>query len=73
MADDGGEFIAGIIAIVISCLAIFGIYWVAKTVSYQIFYEDMVKQTISQMVKPEYIKTKYYKGSLICQEKEKQE
>ena len=32
---------------------IYGAYWVAKTVSYSIFYEDMVKVTITEMVKDE--------------------
>lgn len=35
---------------------IYGMYWIAKTVSYSLFYEDMVKQTIEQMVKPEALK-----------------
>lgn len=30
---------------------IYGSYGVAKTVSYQIFYEDMVQQTVKEMVK----------------------
>tara|TARA_R110000868_G_C10973188_1_gene771477 strand:- start:23744 stop:23917 length:174 start_codon:yes stop_codon:yes gene_type:complete len=39
-------FIAGV-------FALYGIYWVAKTVSYTVFYEDMVKETISYEVKKE--------------------
>ena len=35
---------------------IYGCYWVAKTVSYNIFYEDMVKATITEMVKSEALK-----------------
>ena len=31
----------------------YGSYWIFKTVSYQLFYEKMVKQTITEMVKPE--------------------
>lgn len=34
----------------------YGMYWIAKTVSYTIFYEDMVQETIQEMVKPEYLK-----------------
>ena len=30
---------------------IYGCYWLAKTVSYSIFYEDMVRQTVIEMVK----------------------
>lgn len=37
------------------CLMLWGMYWVAKTFSYWVFYEDMVKETIKQMVKPEYL------------------
>ena len=42
------------IALVLSI--IYGCYWVAKTVSYSFFYEDMVKRTVTQMVKPEALK-----------------
>lgn len=49
--------IFGILAIIVLvCGAIYGCYWVAKTVSYTIFYEDMVEQTIRETVKPEYLK-----------------
>jgi len=34
-------------------VCIYGTYWVTKTVSYSIFYEDMVKATITEMVKDE--------------------
>jgi len=49
------------IVVVLACLGVFGgiIYggfWVAKTVSYSIFYEDMVRQTIVEMVKPDSLK-----------------
>ncbi len=37
-------------------LVAFGLYWLIKNVSYWIFYEDMVRETITQMVKPEYLK-----------------
>lgn len=35
---------------------IYGMYWIFKTVSYELFYESMVKDTIREMVKPEYLK-----------------
>ena len=38
------------------CAFIYGCYWIAKTVSYQIFYKDMVRETITEMVKPEALK-----------------
>jgi len=37
------------------CFFIYGGYWVTKHVSYAIFYEDMVQDTIKEMVKPEYL------------------
>lgn len=33
-------------------------YWVAKTVSYNIFYKDMVKRTVIEMVKETSLKEK---------------
>lgn len=45
------QFFLVIGAIALVCSLIYGSYWVAKTVSYSIFYEDMVQQTISEMVK----------------------
>ena len=39
---------------IIACL--YGAYWVAKNVSYNLFYEDMVKATITEMIKPESLK-----------------
>lgn len=50
-----GMIIAVIIAVV---FFIYSCYWVAKTVSYSIFYEDMVQQTITEMVKPESLREK---------------
>jgi hypothetical protein len=43
-----------ITAIILFCL--YGMYWIFKTVSYVIFYESMVKNTIQEMVKEEYLK-----------------
>ncbi|NOR27549.1 MAG: hypothetical protein GQ540_03355 [Lutibacter sp.] len=34
----------------------YGIYWVGKTISYNIFYKDMVRGTVIEMVNPEYLK-----------------
>lgn len=33
------------------CPFLYGCYWVAKTVSYNVFYEDMVEETIELKVK----------------------
>ena len=38
-------------------LLIYGTYWIAKTVSYSIFYESMVEDTIIEMVKQESLKS----------------
>jgi hypothetical protein len=37
------------------CGLIYGTYWVFKTVSYTVFYEDMVIETIHKTVKPQYL------------------
>jgi hypothetical protein len=43
------------LGLVLTCGVIYGFYWIAKTVSYTIFYEDMVQDTVKEMVKPEYL------------------
>ena len=50
------NIIIGISAALIICGVIYGAYWLAKTVSYQVFYKDMVEHTVKEMVKPEYLK-----------------
>jgi hypothetical protein len=42
-----------ILGIALSLSFIYGCYWVAKTVSYSVFYEDMVQETIREMVESE--------------------
>lgn len=47
----------GLILVIVAVLvAIYGAYWIAKTVSYMIFYEDMVKATVREMVKKDSLK-----------------
>lgn len=41
---------------VILGLFILGCFWVAKNVSYKLFYEAMVKRTVVEMVKPDALK-----------------
>jgi len=49
--------ILGFIAILAAiCGFIYGMYWFYKTGSYFFFYEDMVQETIREMVKPEYLR-----------------
>jgi len=45
-----------IVGIIVFCFFIYGAYWAAKTISYKIFYEDMVRTTIVEMVKPNTLK-----------------
>jgi len=47
------KIIIGLFLITAILFFLYSCYWVAKTVSYQIFYKDMVKTTISEMVKKE--------------------
>lgn len=42
-----------LIVIMVMGLVIYGAYHLTKTLSYRWWYEDMVKATIEQMVKPE--------------------
>ena len=45
------KYIASIIiGIMATYFLVYGFYWIGKTVSYKIFYEDMVQQTIVEMV-----------------------
>jgi hypothetical protein len=37
-------------------LFLYGAFWVGKTVSYKLFYEDMVRFTVQEMVKSEALK-----------------
>ena len=54
------ELFLGIGTVVLVFVAVAGIvygaYWLTKTLSYSFFYEDMVQRTVTEMVKPEYLK-----------------
>ena len=43
-------------AALLAISVVYGCYWIAKSMSYAIFYEGMVEQTIREMVKPEYLR-----------------
>ena len=43
------------VVVLLFCAVIYGVYWVAKSVSYEIFYEDMVQDTVCEMVTAEYL------------------
>jgi hypothetical protein len=45
-----------VVGIIVTILVLYCFYWVAKTVSYKIFYQDMVRATITEMVRPESLK-----------------
>ena len=46
-------YFLGVLAI---CAFLYGAYWLAKNGSYWLWYEDMVKGTIREMVKQEALK-----------------
>lgn len=43
-------------AALLAISVVYGCYWIGKSVSYAIFYESMVEQTVREMVKPEYLR-----------------
>jgi hypothetical protein len=47
-------FLAPVLIVVVAGL--FGAYWVAKHGSYWLWYDGMVRQTVREMVKPEYLR-----------------
>ena len=51
--SDTTSGIFAVFAILFTVAFLYGMFWVFKTVSYQIFYEDMVIETVQEMVKPE--------------------
>jgi len=50
------EFVGRAIAIILVCLFTYSMYFGLKHGSYWLFYEDMVKQTIQEVVKSESLK-----------------
>lgn len=55
------ELIVYLTAFAMMAIFTYGVYWVFKTISYELFYEDMVEQTVREMVKPEYLQEAYRK------------
>jgi len=55
-----GGFMAWVFGVLLSFAAIYAFYWVFKSFSYWLFYEDMVQDTVKEMlgryVKPESLK-----------------
>jgi len=49
------ELTGALIRVALFFTLLYGIYWVFKTVSYGLFYEKMVIETIHEEVRPEYL------------------
>jgi hypothetical protein len=49
------DAIKWIVGVILTLAFIFGMAWLAKHGSYWLFYEDMVKDTVRELVKPEYL------------------
>ena len=45
-----------LVGILLVIMVIYGGYWVVKKVSYSLFYESMVQETVRDMVKKEALK-----------------
>jgi len=50
------SFLKTLVSIFILCVLIYAMYWVAKNVSYVLFYEDLVLETIREVVKEDALK-----------------
>lgn len=46
------QLITGFFGIILIAVIVYSSYWIIKTVSYGMFYEDMVIETIHETVKP---------------------
>lgn len=47
------EIVGAVMVAILVLILIYGMYCIGKTISYNIFYEDMVQQTVRELVKPE--------------------
>lgn len=50
------KFILYVISTTLTLMFLYGAYWLSKNGSYYFWYEDMVKQTIHELVKQEALK-----------------
>ena len=50
------EFLLLFLGLVVSFNVLYGAFWVAKNVSYALFYQEMVQQTVRDMVKDSALK-----------------
>jgi type II secretory pathway component PulC len=48
-----------IIFVLIIISFIFGLYYLKRTINYNLYYKGQVEQTVKEMVKPEYLKEIY--------------
>lgn len=51
------EFAAGTAAIIVVLVVVYGMWTIGRVINYSLSYEDMVQETICEMVKPEHLKT----------------
>lgn len=56
-SDDINKVFIVIGSIIVTYLIIWGMYWLTKTFTYWLFYEDMVKETIKELVNQKYLLT----------------
>ena len=47
------KVVSGVVGLMVFCALSYGMYWVFKTISYGIFYESMVIETLHSVVKAE--------------------
>lgn len=45
------EVLGVVLGLVVAGTLMYGLYWVGKSLSYTIFYQDMVREEIREMVK----------------------
>lgn len=53
---DVNKLLYALLWLVIFCALMYGMYWLVKSMSYWLFYEEMVKETIIELVKQDALK-----------------
>ena len=51
--DETVKVVSVVVGLVVFCALSYGMYWVFKTISYGVFYESMVIETLHSVVKAE--------------------
>jgi len=52
------DLLVGIVAVSLAVGLVYGGYWLTKTLSYSFFYEDMVQETVRELVKSDSLRSK---------------